>query len=148
MIDIRITIDATDALRALDRLEEDKLRPKIAKAVADDVVLPALHKYPQASGKKQPFKSDKARRFFFAALRKGQIEVPYRRSGATGRSYEKHPTAQGMDVTSGRPSAILTRGTPQAAYHKGTWQTHEELAKSLEGDAALVATAAIVEEIG
>lgn len=151
-MDISIKIDASDALRALGKLDEDKLRPKIANAVADDVVLPALSKakYPPASRKKQPFKSDASRRFFFAALKSGAIDVPYHRSGKTGTSYEKHATAQGIDVTSTRPSAAYTRGGGplQAAYHKGTWDTHEELARKLEPEAEKVGTQVVVDEIG
>lgn len=148
MIDLKVTINVDDAMAALDKLEEDRLRLKIANAVADEDVLPALRKYPTPSRKKQPFKSAKSRRFFFAALRSGKIEVPYQRSGATGMSYEKRETAQGIDVTSDRPSAIYTRGTPQAAYFKGTWETHEQVASSLIGDAALTAAGVIVSEIG
>lgn len=147
-IDIRITVDASDALRALARLEEDKLRPLIANAVADEDVLPALMKYPPASGKPMRFQSPAQRRAFFAKLRSGAISVPYQRTGRLGRSFQKQPTPQGVDVTSQLAYAPYVRGPGQAAYHSGNWDTLETLASSLEGDAALTATGVIVAEIG
>lgn len=147
MIDLHITVDATDALRALERLDEDKLRPKIANAVADEDVLPALHKYPPPSRKPMPM-TPKQRRAFFAKLRSGAITVPYQRTGRYGRSFEKHPTAQGVDVSSQLAYAPYVRGPGQAAYHRGNWDDLEALAQSLEGDAALTATGVIVSEIG
>lgn len=147
MIDVRITVDATEALRILEKASSPALPGKIANAVADEDVLPALRTYPSPSGKKQGFKSDKSRRWFFAALADGKIDVPYRRTGKTAASYHKQTTGDGVDVTSSLPSAVYTRGTPQAAYFKGTWETHEALAKNLELDAALTATGVIVSEI-
>jgi hypothetical protein len=147
MIGVKITVDATEALRILERVTSPALPGKIANAVADEDVLPALRTYPSPSGKKQGFKSDKSRRFFFAALADGKIDVPYRRTGRTASSYQKQTTGDGVDVVSSLPSAVYTRGTPQAAYFKGVWETHEALSKSLEGDATLTATGVIVSEI-
>lgn len=147
-VDIKITIDASDALRALAKLDESTLRPKIANAVADEVVLPALHKYPPQSGKPMKFQTSAQRKAFFAKLRSGEITVPYRRTGRFGRSFEKRPIADGLALTSNLAYAPFVRGPGQASYHKGNWDTLDELAEQLEGDAALAATAAIVEEIG
>ena len=148
MVDLSVKIDAADALKALDAVSDPSVAQRIAEKVADDVVLPNLAKYPRASGKKQSFKSDKSRRFFFAALADGSIDVPYQRSGDTGASYEKQGLADGIALVSSLPSAEYTRGPGQATYHKGTWPTHEEIAQQSEGDAALVATAVLVEIIG
>ena len=43
-----------------------------------------LAQYPPRKYLPQPFKTDKQRRFFFAALRDGRIEVPYRRGQSPG----------------------------------------------------------------
>jgi hypothetical protein len=147
VIGVKITIDATEALRILERVTSPALPGKIANAVADEDVLPALRTYPSPSGKKQGFKSDKSRRFFFAALADGKIDVPYRRTGRTAASYQKQTTGDGVDVASSLPSAVYTRGTPQAAYFKGVWETHDQLALKLTDDAALTATGVIVAEI-
>lgn len=147
MIDVKIVVDAQQALALLERVTSPALPGKIANAVADEDVLPALRTYPSPSGKPQGFKSDKSRRYFFAALRSGKIDVPYRRTGKTAASYQKQTTGDGVDVVSSLPSAVYTRGTPQAAYFKGVWPSHEDLARSLEADAALTATGVIVSEI-
>lgn len=159
MLDIKIKVDAKQVLDMLDKIDSPQLREKAAESVADQVVLPALAegKYPKASGRTRKdvygtaFKTDKQRRFFFAALASGAISIPYQRSGDTGTSYQKRPIPDGISVYSDKPSAGYTRGdgnNPQVAYFRGVWDTHEELAKQLEGDAALAATAAIIEELG
>jgi len=151
MIDYKLTIDATTALAMLAKLEDKAVYRTVAEAVADDVVLPALAQanYPAQSGKKMKFASDKARRYFFAALADGAIQVPYQRSGDTGSSYEKVDIPDGITVISAKASAAYTRGggPDQAEYHRGNWKTHEELALSLEGPAADTATAALLEEL-
>jgi hypothetical protein len=147
MIGVKVTVDATEALRILERVTSPALPGKIANAVADEDVLPALRTYPSPSGKKQGFKSAKSRKWFFAALADGKIDVPYRRTGRTAASYQKQTAGDGVDVTSSLPSAVYTRGAPQAAYFKGVWPSHEEIVKSVEGNAALTATGVIVQEI-
>jgi hypothetical protein len=148
MIDIRLDIDAAAAQRALDRLDDQALTPRVAERVEKEVIRPALMQYPAPSGKKQAFASDKARRFFFAAVKSGRITVPYRRSGALGRDWQRTPNADGLTLTSTRPNSDLVRTQgKQAKYHKGTWPTDQQLVKEREGDAALAATAEIVEAI-
>lgn len=147
MIDIKVTIDTRAVLDMLEKADGKALREKMANAVADDVVLPALHKYPTPSRKKMQWASDKARRFFFAQLRAGAIQVPYRRTGEYGRSFQKQTIPDGVALVSHLAYAPYVRGPGQAAYHKGTWDDLETLALSLEADAALAATAVIVEEL-
>lgn len=147
MLDIKIKIDAKQVLDLLEKADSAKLKEKMANAVADEVVLPALHKYPTQSGKKMQFKSAKQRAFVIAAIKRGDIQVPYRRSGDYGRSFEKSPIADGLVLRSNLAYAPYVRGEPQASYHKGNWTTLDELTTLLEADAALAATAAIVEEL-
>lgn len=148
MLDLSVKVDVSAAQQALDRVSDPGNVQRIAEKIADDVVLPNLAKYPRASGKKQPFRSDKSRRFFFAALADGSINVPYHRTGDTGASYEKVERSDGVSLISPLASAEYTRGPGQAEYFKGVWDTHETIAKDSELDASLVATAEMVEIIG
>lgn len=150
MVDLSVTIDAADALKALDRASDPHNAQRIADDVADQVVIPNLAKYPTASGKRMKWKSEKQRRFVMAAIRSGDIEVPYHRTGNLSASYQKQPLADGLALVSNAAYAGYVRGggPDQAEYHKGNWHTHEQIAQASEGDAALVATATMVEIIG
>lgn len=147
MIDVSIKVDASAAQRVLDAVADKKLNNKMATAIADEDVLPALRKYPPPSGRKQQWVSERQRRYVMAAITQGAIQVPYHRSGRTGSSYTKQSISDGITVLSGLPSAEYTRGPDQAAYFKGTWDTHEDIALALEGDAILTATGVVVEAI-
>jgi hypothetical protein len=121
---------------------------RIAEKVADEVIIPNLAKYPAPSGKKMQFKSARQRAFVMAAIKTGDIQVPYQRTGNLSASYQKVPTGNGLLLTSSLPYAEYVRGPGQAPYFKGTWPTHEDIARDSESDAALSATAAMVEIIG
>lgn len=139
MPDIAITIpDLDKALRALS-YDAGQLGAEMANAVADEVVIPRLREYPPASGRGQAFRSAKARRFFFAALRSGAITVPYRRTGDLGRRVGKDPFRGGIHVNLLSNHAEIVRGDGQAKYHKGTWPTVAQVAKESEGEAGPVA---------
>jgi len=148
MLSFKVTVDATEALRVLDRLDAPDLPEDMATYVADQVVLPKFAQYPTRSGKKQPFVSDKSRRFFFAALRSGQIRVPYQRSHDLGLEWQRLPFAHGVLLQSGKDYSEIVIGEQQGAYFKGTWPSVVQTAQILEGDAALAATAFLVEKIG
>lgn len=111
-----------------DRVAALLMRPLAAAIEAGATAILAeaqaiMAEYPGASGKKQEFKSAKSRRFFFAALRKGQIEVPYRRSGDLGRAWqiEKIGPMQ-IALVNRQRHAAMVQGLKQAAYHKDTWK--------------------------
>lgn len=143
-----VTIDIAEAQRMIDRAtDEAKLTRAIADAVADDLVLPALAKSPAQSHKKMQFVSAKQRRAFFAMLRDGVIDVPYRRTGDYGRSFVKQPDSTGMTLASNLAYAPYVRGPGQAAYHKGNWTDLETLAQELEPQAEGIAEDVIVKEI-
>lgn len=62
----------------------DLVREVSGRMVADiarDTVVFAQRQPAPPRGIKQPFKTDKQRRFFFSALRDGRITVPYQRTG-------------------------------------------------------------------
>ncbi len=148
MLSLSVKIDIADALKALDRLDDPALAEDMATYVAEQVVLPKLAQYPGRSGKKQPFVSDRARRYFFAALRSGQIRVPYQRSGDLGSQWQRLPFAHGILLQSGVDYSEIVIGENQGAYFKGNWPSLIQTAQVLEGDAALAATAFLVEKIG
>jgi hypothetical protein len=145
----RVTIDASDLIAKINALGSDgQLARDIADAVADEAVIPELAKAPMRSGKRQPFRTAKQRRFFFAALKDGRIEVPYRRTGKIGIS-EKHATSNGVDVTVPvKYSDLVRTKKKQAKYHTGTWEDSESIARRLEGDVVeIIATAAVIEAL-
>lgn len=84
--------------------------------------------YPPASGKKQPFKTAKQRRWFFAALKRGEITVPYRRTRTLGRAWNRKISVSGGRVVGvlGNPVAYapyVMENAKQSRYHSGTWKT-------------------------
>lgn len=148
MIDAKVTVDASQALAVLQAIQDDAMRQRAAERVADEVVLPALAKYPEQSHKKMQWVSEKQRRFVMAAIQSGDIQVPYVRSGDYGASFQKQPFSGGLALVSSLSYAPFVRGPGQAEYHKGNWTTLEDLAEELTEDAALAALAEVVETIG
>lgn len=90
-----------------------------------------LMRYPPQSHKKMNFVSDKQRRWFFWALRSGQITVPYQRTRnyAQGWKIEKTPSrgvrSIGYSLINRVPYTKHVGGdaygTGQARYHQGNW---------------------------
>lgn len=148
MIDAKVTIDATQVQKALQALQDEATRQRMAEAVADDNVLPALRQYPPQSGKPMQWASEKQRRYVMAAIRAGAIQVPYQRTGNYAASFQKQPIPDGMSVVSQLAYAPYVRGPGQAAYHRGNWDTLEDLAQSLEDQAAITATAILLDAVG
>ena len=95
-----------------------------------------LAKYPPVRRKKQPFKTAKQRRFFFAALADGRIRVPFQRTGNLGRSWRAGVvmTGGGMTITVGNTTAYApyVQGSQQSGYHRGNWKTVSELSQDEE----------------
>lgn len=121
-----VTIEGLDEL--LKRL--DILRPlKDGMKAASIYFVKKVKKYPKASGRPQPFKSDKSRRWFFANLREGKINVPYERTMALRNRWTYSVSENGEQSVIGNntPYAEYVQGREdQAAYHKGTWETAED----------------------
>ena len=97
-----------------------------------------IAKYPAGNQHRpQPFKTDKSRRFFFAALKRGDIEVPYKRGSSPGSeklgtSWTTKVSADGRTGTVGNDTSYgrLVQGARQTAYHKKTgWETVQDVAK-------------------
>lgn len=90
-----------------------------------------LQRCPPQTNAPQPFKTDKQRKFFFAALKDGRIKVPYQRTRtlAEGWEIQRTPSAQrnsqGYSLTNAVAYAEMVHGNAygagQIAYHRGNW---------------------------
>lgn len=92
----------------------------------------ALQKYPTHSPRKMKFVSERQRKYFFWAVNKGQITLPYRRgSSPTSRNLKQMWT---VDIEKDGMTAIIGNNTPygplvqgegtQTRYHMYTgWKT-------------------------
>lgn len=111
---------------------------RIGGAKARKVAVEALEEYPPQSHKKQPFKTDKSRRAFFAMLKRGQITVPYERTERLKRAWARatpiYTSGGGMQLTNPIPHADWVQGEDQAAYHEGNWKTVKQILDAIEPD--------------
>lgn len=131
--------DILDRLRRLNALKPITAALKLAAAH----VMGYLQKYPnranannfvRARGK---FKTDKQRRFFFYALKKGLIEVPYRRGQSPGsrnlkqqwKIVKENPLR--MAVENATPYGMWVQSAKdQTFFHRNTgWPTDTEAAE-------------------
>lgn len=135
---ITIKVDAADLEAKMANLDRLQMQIDIGDAIAEEAVLPTFRKYPSPTGAKQPFKSDKSRRFFFAALKKGTIQVPYRRTQALAALWEVTQTGNTTTVRSTRKNAKLVIGMKdeQSKYHAGNWPSVEDVARDVEAQQA------------
>ncbi|MGQ9491727.1 MAG: hypothetical protein ACUVS6_13725 [Anaerolineae bacterium] len=123
----------------------EQLTAKLGRLAAFNLLRPAMHdslntlwgdlaQYPRPPerGAFTGFKSDKQRRWFFAALRQGLIQVPYVRTGTLGRSWTQRIdlTADGMVGRVGTNIAyapFVQDRERQAEIHRGRWQTVQDV---------------------
>src|SRR3990167_8825838 len=81
---VSYTVDMTAALKSLDSMAHPK-NIAVALYVGAVYLQSKVSPYPPAvAHPKQPFTSDKQRRYVIMALRKGIIEIPYRRGQPRG----------------------------------------------------------------
>ena len=66
----------------------------------------------------QTFQSDKQRRWFFAALDSGEINVPYRRTGQLAKSWQVSRSENGAVFTNKAPGASYVMGSPGQSRHE------------------------------
>ena len=143
-------IDISDLQKKMAQVTGPDLTRSIAQKVADEAVVPELAKEPYRTQpyKKMQFVSAKQRAFVMAAIRRGDIQVPYRRTGKIGMS-EKIQTTNGIDVVvpAEYSDVVRTKGK-QAKFHDPLWPTTEAIAAKLEADVVeVIATAAVVEAL-
>lgn len=144
----RTTIDTSDLERKIRSLTDPGLVQDIAKAVADEAVVPELAKEPfRTTHKKMAFKTRKQRAFVMAGIRKGSIQVPYRRTGKIGLS-EQVQTQAGIDVVVPAPYSDLVRTKGKQARYLDYWPTTDDIAQKIEADTAeLIGTAAVLQAL-
>ncbi len=143
-------IDTSDLEQKLAQVTGPDLVRAIADAVAKEAVEPELAKEPFRTQpyKKMQFVSAKQRAFVMAAIRSGDIQVPYRRTGQIGIS-EQHQTTNGVDVVvpAEYSDLVRTKGR-QARYHDPLWPTTDDISLKIESDTAeLIGTAAVIESL-
>ena len=144
-------IDISDLQQKLAQVTGPDLVRDIARAVAKEAVQPELAKEPFRTQpyKKMQFVSAKQRAFVMAAIRRGDIQIPYRRTGQIGIS-EQHQTTNGIDVTVPveYSDLVRTKGR-QARYHDPLWPTTEKIALDIQdgGAAEIIGTAAVIEAL-
>lgn len=132
-IDIQINLgDLPSQISQWQRLDGVKLGLQVAAVYLQG----KLAEYPPQSSRPQPFVSDKQRRGFFAKLKAGEIEVPYRRGSSPGserlgQSWSTDVNGMSAVVGSGVSYGPLVQGTRQAQYHEVTgWQTVEDVGQA------------------
>lgn len=147
-----VEIEIAGLAEALDRFAQGDVNvgKAMVRATRRGVALlrRKLAVYPGKSTGHIEFKSDKQRRFFWAALREGKIQIPYRRSGTLGRRWSTKVEATTADVVgivgNLTPYAPFVQGAgKQATIHQGNWQTEQDVAR----DAANEITGYFADEI-
>ena len=144
-----ITVDISEVL---DKLDPRKMQAAVENGLkaAGDLVRADIKKYPgrQSSGPQQ-WKSERQRRWFFAALRRGEIQVPYRRTGKLGQSWtrtiEKGGRWPAAVIGTNRAYAPWVQDEErQAPMHaRNTWPTAQGVARDKQGDVVRVIEQAI-----
>jgi len=129
MTQASIHIDGIEELLAT--LDGQRIFKTVLLAAGQTMEGHARNAYPPAPvGRKQPFKTDKQRRGFFAKLRSGEIQVPYQRGSSPGsEALNKRWTTKlesDTQVVVGNNTSYgeLVMGDKQAAFHRDTgWKT-------------------------
>lgn len=146
----KASINTSDLEAKLKQVTGPDLVRAIASMVAKEAVEPELAKEPFRTQpyKKMQFVSAKQRAFVMAAIRRGDIQVPYRRTGQIGIS-QQHQTTNGIDVVVPVEYSdyVRTKGK-QAKYHDPLWPTTDQIALQIQEDTAeIIGTAAVIEAL-
>jgi hypothetical protein len=103
--------------------------------------------YPSQTNASQPFKTERQRKWFFAALADGTISVPYRRTGRLANSWLARQEGWSHWVLeNSAPYAhwVVGRGQ-QAVFHEGNWWTADDIIEEEVGDLTEQLTEELVE---
>jgi hypothetical protein len=138
---IEIHINTSEVHRAIQAGE--KLDLSIPMEASCAVLIEHLGSYSRVAGQPQrrqmTWKSARQRRGFFAALNRGEIRVPYRRTGHLGRSWsfrvqrdrEETIGEIGNNVsdprTGKRYGPYVMSHESQARIHRGIWDTDKSV---------------------
>jgi len=130
MITYGIILNQSSLNKAFQRLGtahmQQVLRPPMEASLLS--LQDALTDSPPPSTGKVTFKTARQRRYFFWALKKGVIQVPYQRTGKLGQSWtwKVDTTAHGLRGEIGTNMSyahwVQRQGT-QARIHRGNWLT-------------------------
>ena len=138
MSNVDVEVEGLATLLARLEAGERRVNLELARAMTDilERLKDRVAKYPKTQSKKPPsmrgkFASDKQRRWFFAALRRGEIQVPYRRRGTLGRKWavkvKMAPEVVGY-LGNVRPYAGYVQDRKnQAKIHQGNWPTVQDV---------------------
>ena len=131
--------EMTIEIKGLDQLirrfgQRSHVLKPIVKALDKSVkvVQARLAKYPRRpTNIRVPFVSQRQRVWFFAALRSGEIQVPYRRTGTLGRSITTQVDSKALEGRVGTKLsyAPYVLGDATQARWMGHWHTFREVAK-------------------
>lgn len=152
MFDIKV--NTSDLKEKIGLLDTPGMARAIGVAVAEET-RNIFARYPPASHARQPFKSAKQRAFVMAAIKRGDIVIPYRRgidprSETLGRKWQIEPETDGATLinTASYSDLVHTKGK-QAKYHQGNWLTDEDGARQVEqdGTAERIAEKVVVHEL-
>lgn len=152
---ITAKVDLTDILSKIDKAT--KLQAfKNGLHEAALTVQRVLQIYPPVRRGKQPFKTDKQRKYFFYALKKGLIEVPYvRRLNINSQDMRAHWEIESQNngltqIIGNRVSySKYTHGnTSQSRYHAKTkWKTVLQITSSTQSRIERIVLAAIAGDL-
>lgn len=95
-----------------------------------------VSEYPRVRRRPMVFRTARQRRAFFAKLRSGEIEVPYRRgsspnSQTLGRRWNVDRSPDGLSARVGNnvSYARYVVGEKQAEYHRGNWKKTSDVVR-------------------
>ena len=92
--------------------------------------------YPPQTFAPQPFKTARQRRWFFWALKTGQITVPYSRTGTIANSWRTRKEGWShwvLENSAPYAALVVGRGT-QARYHRDNWWIADDIIDDDVGD--------------
>lgn len=123
---------------------------RLQKGIGDVVMAVALEsqdriaRYPPQRHGKQPFKSEKQRRYFFWALHSGAIHVPYIRGGpgsqTLGRRWHiiRRSATEAVLENLASYADLVHGATTQSSYHAASgWLTDEGVADRIQSDGTI-----------
>ena len=95
-----------------------------------------VSEYPRVQRRRMIFRTARQRRAFFAKLKSGEIEVPYRRgsspnSETMGRRWNVDRSPDGLSARVGNnvSYARYVVGEKQAEYHRGNWKKTSDVVR-------------------
>ena len=135
-----ITIDIVGEEVVFDLLA--KLPTEVQDAAIEEAykyLLDVLRAYPprryitRVSAYGTPFFTDRQRKWFFAALNSGEIDVPYRRTQGLGRAWKKHGFGQNAMLVNPTPGAEYVMGEKQSRHEAMVgWKTTDQIVEERE----------------